>query len=85
MADESKKIAEDAIDRIKRKITDLVFLEIQNDRELMLRYLRCVEANTLNVTNQQIGKAVKSAFNLENLDEREDNPTCTLIGSHQKF
>ena len=85
MSETPQDIAREAIDRLNRKITNSIFLEIQNDRELMLRYLRCVEKRGLNTTNQQIGKAVKAAYKLENLDEREDNPDCTLIGSHQKF
>ena len=51
----------------------------------MLEYLREVEANGLDSVNQTIGKEVKIAYQLMNINEREDNPSCTLIQSHQKF
>ena len=34
---------------------------------------------------QTIGKKVKKAYGLTNINDREDNPSCTLIQSHQKF
>jgi hypothetical protein len=51
----------------------------------MHEYLLAVESNQLKTVNQQIGKAVKAAYGLVNADEREDNPSCTLIQSHQIF
>jgi len=62
-----------------------VFLTIQNNRTLMLEYLRAVEDQGLDTVNQTIGKEVKAAYKLINVNEREDNPSCTLIQSHQKF
>ena len=81
----SKKIADAAIKILNQKITNEIFLIIQNDRELMHNYLRAVESNGLDNVNQTIGKEVKKAYKLKNLNDREDNPTCTLIKSHQKF
>jgi hypothetical protein len=80
-----KNIADEAISRMNKKITDEVFLIIQNDRELMQDYLRAVEKHGLDLVNKTIGKAVKKKYGLINLDEREDNPSSTLIQSHQKF
>ena len=51
----------------------------------MLEYLRAVEDQGLDTVNQTIGKEVKAAYKLINVNEREDNPSCTLIQSHQKF
>jgi hypothetical protein len=82
---EPKKIAEEAIKKMNKKITNEVFLIIQNDRELMKEYLRAVENSTLDTANQTIGKEVKKAYGLSNINDREDNPSCTLIQSHQKF
>jgi len=65
--------------------TNEIFLLIQNDRRLMYEYLRAVEEKGLDTVNQQIGKAVKAQYQLINVNEREDNPSCTLIQSHQKF
>lgn len=81
----SKEIAQEAIAKMNKRITNEIFLIIQNDRELMHQYLRAVEANGLDSLNQSIGKEVKKAYKLTNLNDREDNPSCTLIQSHQKF
>ena len=51
----------------------------------MYEYLRAVEDNGLDTVNQQIGKAIKSQYQLINVNDREDNPSSTLIQSHQKF
>ena len=79
------EIADAAITHLNRRITNEVFLTIQNDRELMLHYLHAVESDGLDTVNQQIGKAVKSRYKLTNADKRENNPSCTLIQSHQIF
>ena len=79
-----KEIADEAISRMNKRITNEIFMIIQNDRDLMKNYLRAVDSNTLDTVNQTIGKAVKKAYDLTNAD-REDEPACTLIQSHQKF
>ena len=79
------QIAQEAIVQMNKRITNEIFLLIQNDRRLMHEYLRAVEKNGLDTVNQQIGKAVKVQYQLININEREDNPSCTLIQSHQKF
>lgn len=79
------EIASAAIARLNRRITNEVFLTIQNDQELMFQYLRAVEAQGLDTVNQQIGKTVKASYQLINVAERENNPSCTLIQSHQIF
>ena len=80
-----KAIAEKAIKIMNKRITNEIFLIIQNDRGLMKEYLRAVESNGLDTLNQTIGKKVKNAYRLDNIDDREDIPACTLIQSHQKF
>ena len=78
------EIANRAINFLNDKITDKVFLLIQNNDELMYEYLKSVEDIGLDKTNQVIGKTVKSRYNLEN-EDREYNPKSTLIQSHTKF
>lgn len=78
-------IAEEAIRRMNKRITNEIFLIIQNDRDLMKEYLRAVQDSGLDAVNQTIGKRVKTSYNLVNVNDREDNPSCTLIQSHQKF
>lgn len=80
-----EKIAEAAIAKLNKRITDEIFLTIQKDRELMQDYLRAVEQTGLDAVNQTIGRCVKMKYGLNNSDEREDCPVSTLIQSHQKF
>lgn len=80
----SKEIAQQAIHKMNKRITNEIFLIIQNDPKLMHKYLRAVEKSGLDTVNQTIGKEVKSSYRLVNID-REDKPRCTLIQSHQKF
>ena len=80
-----REIAAEAISRMNKRITNEIFLIIQNDRDLMQAYLRAVEEHRLDLTNQTIGKEVKRAYGLINIEDREENPSCTLIQSHQRF
>jgi hypothetical protein len=79
------KIAESAIDEMNKRITNEIFMIIQNDRKLMHRYLRAVQDSGLDVVNKTIGKIVKNRYKLVNMSQREKKPRCTLIKSHQKF
>ena len=81
----SKEIAQQAIRKMNKKITNEIFLIIQNNRELMQEYLRAVEKSGIDKVNQAIGKEVKRSYQLVNINDRENNPDCTLIQSHQKF
>ena len=53
------KLAQKAISQMNKRITNEIFMLIQNDRSLMHEYLRAVEEHGLEPVNQQIGKAVK--------------------------
>jgi len=80
------EIAKEAIAKLNKRITNEVFLIIQNDRDLMHDYLLAVaETKDLRSVNSTIGKAVKLAYGLDNSGERDDNPSCTLIQSHEMF
>lgn len=79
-------IAKEAISRMNKRITNEVFMTIQNDRDLMQHYLRAVEKDGLLTVNQQIGKQVKASYSLTNdHNNRNDDPRSTLIQSHQEF
>ncbi len=80
-----EEIGQNAIAQLNKRITNEVFLIIQNNPELMLEYLRAVERDGLDTVNKIIGKEVKTSYQLINVNDREDNPSCTLIQSHQKF
>lgn len=81
----SKQIAEVAISILNKRITNEVFMIIQNDKNLMHEYLRAVEKEGLDTVNQTIGKQVKDSYKLVNINDREDNPSCRLVQSYQKF
>ena len=80
-----QEIAGRAVERMNRRLTDEIFLLIQDDRELMHEYLRAVESEGLDNVNRLIGRAVREAYQLENAPERENNPRSTLIQSHKIF
>lgn len=80
-------LSDRAINIFNKRITNEIFLIIQNNRELMHDYLKLVEKHGLTTVNQNIGKAVEKAYKLQkpDLEYREHQPTCTLIQTHQKF
>jgi len=80
-----KKFADKVLDKFSKEITDQIFLSIQNNRELMHEYLRLISENSIDTVNQQIGKAVKNRYKLNNTDSKQDDPKSTLIQSHQEF
>lgn len=82
--DHVKIFAEKVIDLFSKRITDEVFLMIENDRELLQEYLRLVSDTKLDTVNQAIGKMVKQRYQLTNAD-RNNKPKSKLIKSHQKF
>lgn len=77
--------AEKVMKQYSKKITDEIFLMIQNNKELMCEYLKLVETDGLTVVNQQIGKKIKNRFSLDNDFTRNEIPRSTLIKSHQEF
>ena len=79
------ELGQAAIQKLNKRITNEVFFIILRDRELMYVYLKLVESNGLGTVNRSIGKEIKKAYGLTNIDDREDDPSCTLIQSHQKF
>jgi len=80
---EIKEFAEKAIEKFNERITDEIFLFIQNDKKLMYEYLRIVEKHTLDTTNQVIGKVIPKLYHLDNKG-RKNNPTSTLIKSYEE-
>ncbi len=80
-----KDFVDEVLDQFAEDITDQVFLMIQEDRDLMQKYLAAVSEHDLGKVNRAIGKAVKLRFKLENLPTREVEPISTLIKSHQEY
>ena len=80
-----KAFTDKVLGAFSKKLTDEVFLSIQNDKELMYDYLKLIEVHGLTVVNQQIGRSIKNRYSLANEDVREENPSSTLIQSHTRF
>lgn len=80
--DSPERLAKDALSEILQNITDQVFLEIQENRDLMQRYLRLLGEKNVEDLNSEIGKIVKQRLELEN-SGREEDPVSTLIKSYE--
>ena len=76
----ANEYAEKVVLDFMRKITDHVFLNIQNNERLMRDYQTQVNENGLLTVNQAIGRKVKELFELED-DGRCDTPRSWLIQS----
>jgi hypothetical protein len=81
-----EKFKKKTIDLFAERITDYVFLMIENDRELMKEYLDIIEqSRSLKIINSQIAQSVRSNFNLDLKNEKENSPCSKLIQGHDKF
>jgi hypothetical protein len=81
LAEFNKKV----LDTFAKRITDEVFLMIQNDRDLMQAYLKIVGSKTKPVVNRGLGQAIKKRFELTNEPTRNDQPRSLLLVSFQEF
>ena len=64
-------------------ITDLFFLEIENDEKLQREYDELVEVKGSQSLNPQLGKLIAKYWDLENLGGCT-NPESNLIGFYEK-
>ena len=80
---ETKEFANKVVTQFCDELTDLLFLYIENDKELMLEYLRLVSDHSLDTVNQDLGLQFKEKFFVSNKD-RNDNPKSKLIMSYTK-
>jgi len=80
-----KRILDTTLSKYRSKcptdITDLVFLEIE--KNYMNEYKNACNFENPGTINQEIGRFVKTYWNLNNL-ERCYNPNSNLIGSFRK-
>ena len=83
---ELNEFKEKVINQFSEKLTDKVFLMIQNDKELMKDYLSIIEkSSSLKYVNSEIAKEVKNRYKLQNLEKRNEQPESILIPSHEMF
>ena len=64
-------------------ITDLVFMDIQENQKLLEEYKSIGKKIGFILANQYIGKLIKNYWNLENLG-RCSNPQSELIDSYER-
>ena len=64
-----------------KNLPTLVFLYIENDKDLMHEYLRLVSDYDLDKVNRDLGKNIKGKFNVDNIG-RNDEPKSKLIQSY---
>lgn len=79
----TEQFAQKVTDKFNEELTDLIFLYIENDAELMHDYLRLVSDKDLDTVNKALGRKIKEKFGVENL-ERSNNPKSKLIKSYTK-
>jgi hypothetical protein len=73
-----------ALKQFTKEITDIFFLYIENDPELMHDYLRLIgREGNLDTTNMKLGRAVKSWFHLDDIKETPANLSL-LIESYME-
>lgn len=64
-----------------RRLTDLLFLCIEKNEDLLEQYENLVVLYGKDIINQDLGLLFKDMFNVDNLD-RNFNPESTLINSY---
>ncbi|MHB9142991.1 MAG: hypothetical protein ACYC25_14050 [Paludibacter sp.] len=79
----TEQFAQKVTDKFNEELTDLIFLYIENDAELMHDYLRLISDKDLDTVNKALGRKIKEKFGVENL-ERSNNPKSKLIQSYTK-
>lgn len=71
--------------KAENEITDLFFLFVQSDKELMKKYLDTVASvGNLQVVNSQISKQFAKEFQLVRTGVIKDNPHSNLIQSYSE-
>jgi len=72
MASDISQFTQSVLNEFTERLTDQVFLFIENDRELMGQYLHTVEGKELH-------------FGLESKGEKCNTPNSKLIQGYEKF
>ena len=77
----------DVIDEFKNNTTDAVFCYVQNDRELMRRYLTLVRKHDKGkqTVNSQLAQAITREFELKSTKHKNKTPNSVLIESFSEL
>ena len=84
MSNVSDFVAE-AIKEFRENLTDALFLFVENDRELMQRYLELMEAGHSRQEINSFGKQIVQAFNLSNQPIASARPRSALIKTEYRL
>ena len=78
-----KEFNNEVIERFANEMTDLIFQYILEHDDLMSNYLDLISEKGRHTVNSQLGKSIKTRFNVENVDIDgnilKGNPNCVLI------
>ena len=85
MASDISQFTQSVLNEFTERLTDQVFLFIENDRELLGQYLHTVEGKELDTVNAHIEQAIKLHFGLESKGEKCNTPNSKLIQGYEKF
>ena len=85
MASDNSQFTQSVLNEFTERLTDQVFLFIENDRELLGQYLHTVEGKELDTVNAHIAQAIKRHFGLESKGEKCNTPNSKLIQGYEKF
>ena len=85
MASDISQFTQSVLNEFTERLTDQVFLFIENDRELLGQYLHTVEGKELDTVNAHIAQAIKRHFGLESKGEKCNTPNSKLIQGYDKF
>lgn len=81
--DEIDYLAEASLQQIVDRLTDLVFIQIEQSEELAPAYRQMSNLHGAEVVNARIGKYVRVRLDLDNIG-RCDNPESSLIQSYER-
>ena len=78
---ELTKFCEDVLKDFKNNITDAVFCYLQNDKELMCRYLELVRRyeKGKQTVNSQLAQAITREYGLKSANQKNETPNSVLI------
>ena len=81
--DEIDYLAEASLEQIVDRLTDLVFIQIEQNAELRFTYNQLSNLHSEEVVNAKIGKYVRGRLALDNIG-RCNNPESSLIQSYER-
>ncbi|MGM0421449.1 MAG: hypothetical protein ACQEQG_10755 [Bacillota bacterium] len=83
MSEDMERFFEDIFKKFNKDISDRIFLMIQNDRELMEKYLDLVSGSDQETVNQEIVEAINARYELEYKGKNYE-PESTLIKYYEE-